>query len=255
MTKSLITLKNISTVVPIANGGSTKILKNLDFTINEGDFITILGSNGAGKSTLFNVLAGNLNVAEGNIILRDRDITHDSALKRTKYISRVFQDPKLGTAPRMTVAENLLLALNRPKAFSLMPRGIKKYLPLFTDITKKMGNGLDSRLQTAVGSLSGGQRQALSFLMATIQKPELLLLDEHTAALDPKTSEQLMHLTNQHVQATQQTALMITHNLEDALAYGNRLIVLHDGRITLDVSGSEKANLTKNDLLSYFAAY
>lgn len=155
----------------------------------------------------------------------------------------------------MTVAENLLLALNRHKSFSLMPRRLNKHLATFTQITKQMGNGLDQRLQTSVGSLSGGQRQALSFLMATIQKPELLLLDEHTAALDPKTSAQLMQLTDEKVTANAQTALMITHNLEDALTYGNRLIVLHDGQITLDVTGAQKAQLTKDDLLNYFASY
>lgn len=255
MNNALITLTDVSTIVPNSNGGTTKILKDLNLTINDGDFISILGSNGAGKSTLFNVLAGGIPVANGSITLKNRNITHENAMKRTKYISRVFQDPKLGTAPRMTVAENLLLALNRQKSFSLLPRGIKKHLTEFTALTKQMGNGLDSRLQTAVGNLSGGQRQALSFLMATIQKPDLLLLDEHTAALDPKTSAQLMKLTNEHVQANHQTALMITHNLEDALIYGNRLLILHDGRITLDVTGSDKANLTKDDLLNYFAAY
>lgn len=255
MNKPLITLTDVSTTVQNSTGTSINILKKLNLTINEGDFITVLGSNGAGKSTLFNVIAGGIKATTGTIKLNNRDITHESELKRTKYISRVFQDPKLGTAPRMTVAENLLLALNRHHSFSLMPRHLNKHLAEFAQITKQMGNGLDQRLQTSVGSLSGGQRQALSFLMATIQKPELLLLDEHTAALDPKTSAQLMHLTNEKVTSNAQTALMITHNLEDALTYGNRLIVLHDGQITLDVTGTAKEQLTKDDLLNYFASY
>lgn len=255
MNKPLFTLKNVSTTVQNSVGLHINILKNLNLTINEGDFITVLGSNGAGKSTLFNVIAGGIPATSGSIMLENRNITNESALKRTKYISRVFQDPKLGTAPRMTVAENLLLALNRNKSFSLMPRQLNKHIDTFTKLTKQMGNGLDQRLQTSVGSLSGGQRQALSFLMATIQKPKLLLLDEHTAALDPKTSAQLMKLTDEKVTANAQTALMITHNLEDALTYGNRLIVLHAGQITLDVTGVEKQKLTKEDLLNYFASY
>lgn len=255
MTNPLISLNNISTTVVNSLGMHTKILKNLDLTINQGDFITILGTNGAGKSTLFNVLAGNTKVSSGSITLNKKNITNVDALKRTKYISRVFQDPKLGTAPRMTVAENLLLALNRDKSFSLAPRKLKKHINSFKEITMEMGNGLDSRMYTPVSNLSGGQRQALSFLMATIKKPTLLLLDEHTAALDPKTSAQLMKLTNKNININKQTALMITHNLDDALTYGNRLLILHDGHVVLDVTGDEKNNLTKETILKYFSAY
>lgn len=255
MNKPLFNLTNISTMVTDSSGNKTTILDNLNLTINEGDFITVLGTNGAGKSTLFNVIAGDIPVTSGVITLNNTAITKDSALKRTKYINRVFQDPKLGTAPRMTVAENLLLALNRQHSFSFMPRKLKKQLPLFVALTKKMGNGLDLRMQTPVGYLSGGQRQALSFLMATIKKPQLLLLDEHTAALDPKTSAQLMQLTDEHIQSNHQTTLMITHNLDDALNYGNRLLILHKGKILLDVAGNEKDNLDKNQILTYFSAY
>ena len=191
MSKPVFSLQNITVTV----GDNVRILDNLNFDIFDGDFITVLGTNGAGKSTLFNTIAGNLKIASGVLKHHDKNIANDSAVSRTDYIARVFQDPKMGTAPRMTVAENLLLAEKRGKKRTLHSRGLtKEKLTEYANITKVMGNNLDTRLQTATGNLSGGQRQALSFLMATRVKPELLLLDEHTAALDPKTSEQLMLL-------------------------------------------------------------
>ncbi|ETI99518.1 MAG: hypothetical protein Q611_LSC00276G0001, partial [Leuconostoc sp. DORA_2] len=206
-------------------------------------------------STLFNTIAGNLKIASGVLKHHDKNIANDSAVSRTDYIARVFQDPKMGTAPRMTVAENLLLAEKRGKKRTLHSRGLtKEKLTEYANITKVMGNNLDTRLQTATGNLSGGQRQALSFLMATRVKPELLLLDEHTAALDPKTSEQLMLATNEQVTKNKLTALMITHNLADALKYGNRLIILNAGKIVLDVRDSDKAALDDTQILKYFMA-
>lgn len=256
MTKTMLEIKNLATYVQKGTPDQTQILKGINLTINDGDFITVLGSNGAGKSTLFNVIAGNLAADEGQVLVGGTtDITHYSETKRTKYMSRVFQDPKLGTAPRMTVAENLLLAEKRGQHRTLKPRNLNQHLEQYRTLTATMGNGLDSRLNTPAGELSGGQRQALSFLMATLQRPDLLLVDEHTAALDPKTSEQLMHVTDQRIREDKLTALMITHHLEDALTYGNRLIALHDGQITLDVRGAEKDKLTKADLLQYFEAY
>lgn len=251
MTKPVFSLKDVIVTV----GDSIQILKSINFDIYDGDFITILGTNGAGKSTLFNTIAGNLSVASGEILHNGNNIAHETAVKRTNYIARVFQDPKMGTAPRMTVAENLLLAEKRGSKRTLRSRGLtQKKLTEYAALTKVMGNNLDRRLNTATGDLSGGQRQALSFLMATRVKPELLLLDEHTAALDPKTSEQLMLATNEQVTANNLTALMITHNLADALKYGNRLIILNAGNIVLDVRDDAKKALDETQILKYFVS-
>lgn len=251
MTKPVFSLKGVIVTV----GDSIQILKSINFDIYDGDFITVLGTNGAGKSTLFNTIAGNLSVASGEILHNGNNIAHETAVKRTNYIARVFQDPKMGTAPRMTVAENLLLAEKRGSKRTLRSRGLtQKKLTEYAALTKVMGNNLDRRLNTATGDLSGGQRQALSFLMATRVKPELLLLDEHTAALDPKTSEQLMLATNEQVTANNLTALMITHNLADALKYGNRLIILNAGNIVLDVRDDEKKALDEMQILKYFVS-
>ena len=251
MTNPVFSLQDIVVTV----GDNVRILDQLSFDIYAGDFITVLGTNGAGKSTLFNTIAGNLPVASGTLSHNGRNITNTTSVSRTNTIARVFQDPKMGTAPRMTVAENLLLAAKRGQKRTLRPRGLSKdKLAEYAQLTKVMGNNLDTRLQTATGDLSGGQRQALSFLMATRVKPELLLLDEHTAALDPKTSEQLMHATNDQVTRNHLTALMITHNLADALKYGNRLIILNAGKIVLDVRDEEKAALDEAKILTYVMA-
>jgi len=249
MTEPVFSLKDIIVTV----GDNVQILKSLNLDIYDGDFITVLGTNGAGKSTLFNTIAGNLAINSGQLLHHGHNIAHESAVARTNYIARVFQDPKMGTAPRMTVAENLLLAENRGRKRTLRSRGLtKEKLTEYAQITQVMGNNLDTRLNTATGNLSGGQRQALSFLMATRVKPELLLLDEHTAALDPKTSEQLMLATNQQVTQNKLTALMITHNLTDALKYGNRLLILNAGNIVLDVRGDDKVALDEAQILKYF---
>lgn len=251
MTKPVFSLQDVVVTV----GDNVRILDQLNVDIYAGDFITVLGTNGAGKSTLFNTIAGNLPVTAGQVLHNGQNITSNTAVSRTNYIARVFQDPKMGTAPRMTVAENLLLAEKRGQNRTLRNRGLTKAkLAEYVQLTKVMGNNLDTRLQTATGDLSGGQRQALSFLMATQVKPELLLLDEHTAALDPKTSEQLMRATNEQVTKNKLTALMITHNLADALKYGNRLIVLNAGKIVLDVRGAEKTALDEKQILTYFIA-
>ncbi|MBZ5964003.1 ATP-binding cassette domain-containing protein [Leuconostoc gelidum subsp. gelidum] len=249
MTEPVFSLKDIIVTV----GDNVQILKSLSLDIYDGDFITVLGTNGAGKSTLFNTIAGNSAIDSGQLLHHGHNIAHESSVARTNYIARVFQDPKMGTAPRMTVAENLLLAENRGQKRTLRSRGLtKEKLTEYAEITKVMGNNLDTRLNTATGNLSGGQRQALSFLMATRVKPELLLLDEHTAALDPKTSEQLMLATNQQVTQNRLTALMITHNLADALKYGNRLLILNAGNIVLDVRGDDKVALDEAQILKYF---
>lgn len=222
---AIVELKNATKVVN--NGFDEKtILDNVSLTIHKHDFITILGGNGAGKSTLFNVISGTLPLTSGSIYILGENVTSYSPEKRAKYLSRVFQDPKMGTAPSMTVAENLLIAKFRGEKRRLVPRRLKRYRKEFQEIIEKIGNGLEKHLDTPIEFLSGGQRQALSLLMATLKRPELLLLDEHTAALDPKTSVALMELTDDFVQRDQLTALMITHHMEDALKYGNRLIVM-----------------------------
>lgn len=252
MSKPILELKNVKTVVNKDTANEATILKGINLTINEGDFITIVGTNGAGKSTLFNVIGGNLHADEGQILHNGKDITKSSEEERTTFLSRVFQDPKLGTAPRMTVAENMLLATKRGERRHLVLRKLKPNMARFTELAATMNNGLEHRMTTATGALSGGQRQALSFLMATLKRPDIILLDEHTAALDPHTSLNLLHATNERITKDHLTALMITHHLEDALTYGNRLIVLKDGQIKADFTGEDKQKLTTEDLYQFF---
>lgn len=238
----------------INNGPKEKkvLLDHINLSIQENEFITVLGGNGAGKSTLFNTISGTMPLSSGKILIEDQDVTQESEENRASLISRVFQDPKMGTAPRMTVAENLLLAKSRGKKRRFRLRQLKQNLDNFYELTKEVGNGLENHLNTPTGDLSGGQRQALSLLMATIQTPELLLLDEHTAALDPKTSKLLMTITAQRIKEQQLTCLMITHRMEDALQYGNRMIVMQKGKIIQDLNEKEKAKLTMTDLLQFF---
>lgn len=252
MNKPILELKNVQTLVNKGTANQTMILKGINLQINAGDFITIVGTNGAGKSTLFNVIGGNLRADNGQILHNGRDITRTSEEDRTAFLARVFQDPKLGTAPRMTVAENMLLATKRGEHRHLVLRKLKQNMARFTKLAATMNNGLENRMMTATGALSGGQRQALSFLMATLKRPDILLLDEHTAALDPHTSLNLLHATNERITKDHLTALMITHHLEDALTYGNRLIVLKDGQIKADFKGKEKQALTVDKLYQYF---
>ena len=252
MTKPILELKDVKTTVKTADGDIIPILKGINLEIRSGDFITIIGTNGAGKSTLFNTIAGSLKPDSGVILHNGQDITKMSEEKRTQFIGRVFQDPKMGTAPRMTVAENLLLATRRGEKRFLKIRKLKQNLPRFEELTKVMNNGLENRLNTFVEGLSGGQRQALSFLMATIKKPDILLLDEHTAALDPHTSENLLSVTDKQIKENNLTALMITHHMEDALKYGNRLLVLKDGKVKADISEEKKNKLQVSDLYRYF---
>lgn len=252
MSKPILELKNVQTLVNKGTANQAMILKGINLQINDGDFITIVGTNGAGKSTLFNVIGGNLQADNGQILHNGRDITKTTEEQRTSFLARVFQDPKLGTAPRMTVAENMLLATKRGEHRHLVFRKLKQNMDRFTKLAATMNNGLEDRMNTATGALSGGQRQALSFLMATLKRPDILLLDEHTAALDPHTSLNLLHATNERITKDHLTALMITHHLEDALTYGNRLIVLKHGEIKADYNAEEKKKLTTEDLYQYF---
>lgn len=249
---TILDLQNIITTVNVGTNEEKQILKNINLKLEDGDFVTLLGTNGAGKSTLLNIINGSITPTSGKIILKNRDLTNLSEVKRAKYISQVFQDPKMGTAPRMTVAENLLLATKRGQRRGLHLRKLDKHMDEFKQKTSQLPNGLNERLNTFVGNLSGGQRQTLSFLMATINRPDLLLLDEHTAALDPNTSRELLELTNKVVHEEKLTCIMITHQLRDAIKYGNRTIILNSGQIVLDVKGEEKKKLTEEDILQYF---
>ena len=250
--KKIVELKNATVQVNNGLNEVKTILDDVNLTIYEHDFLTILGGNGAGKSTLFNVIAGTLMLTSGSISILGKDVTHLPAEKRANYLARVFQDPKMGTAPRMTVAENLLIAKYRGEKRGLLPRKIHAFTDEFQALVARTGNGLEKHLDTPTGLLSGGQRQALSLLMATLKRPELLLLDEHTAALDPKTSVSLMNLTDEFVTGDHLTALMITPHMEDALKYGNRLIVMKDGKIIKDLNQDEKAQLAIADYYQLF---
>ena len=228
-------------------------LNDLNLTLEDGDFVTVIGGNGAGKSTMLNAVAGVWPVDMGKIIIDGKDITRLPEHKRAAYIGRVFQDPMMGTAATMQIDENLALAARRGAGRTLRIGITKKENAEYHELLKTLGLGLEDRMTSKVGLLSGGQRQAVTLLMATLKKPKLLLLDEHTAALDPQTAQRVMDITERLVRENHLTTLMITHNMRDAIHYGNRLLMLHNGRIVLDISGEEKARLTVPDLLALFS--
>ena len=228
-------------------------LQGLSLHLKPGDFATIIGSNGAGKSTMMNAIAGVFYMDEGSITLDGQDITFIPEYKRSRVIGRLFQDPLRGTAPHMTIEENLALAyLRASKGTAPFSRISKKDKEFFREQLSLLHMGLEDRMKNPVGLLSGGQRQALTLLMSTLQRPKLLLLDEHTAALDPKTAKKVLDLTAEMVEEQKLTTLMITHNMRDAIHMGNRLIMMHEGNVIYDVAGEEKKNLTVDDLLHKF---
>lgn len=229
-----------------------RALQGLSLHLKPGDFATVIGGNGAGKSTTLNAIAGVFSVDSGKIIIDGEDLTKKPEHKRAKYIGRVFQDPMLGTAAGMMIEENLALAARRGKTPGLSWSFNDEQHEHFYEMLKELDLGLEERMTAKVGLLSGGQRQALTLLMATLKKPKLLLLDEHTAALDPKTAEKVLGLTDKIVKKDNLTTLMITHNMRDALRFGNRLIMLHNGKVIIDVQGDEKKNLQIPDLLEMF---
>ena len=229
-------------------------LNDLSLTLNNGDFVTVIGGNGAGKSSLLNAIAGTWKPDSGKIYIDDIDVTNMPEYKRAKFLGRVFQDPMMGTAATMGIEENLALAKRRDKHRGLK-WGIKNAeREEYRKLLASLDLGLEDRLTNKVGLLSGGQRQALTLLMASLQKPKLLLLDEHTAALDPKTAQKVLQISDRIVEENNLTTLMITHNMRDAIAHGNRLIMMNEGKIILDVSGEEKKNLTVKDLMSFFSS-
>ena len=228
-------------------------LSDLSLHLNPGDFVTVIGGNGAGKSTMLNAIAGVWAVDSGRILLDGQDVTALPEHKRSKFIGRVFQDPMMGTAPNMQLEENLALAMRRGQRRGLGWGVTKAEREVYREKLKTLNLGLEDRMTVKVGLLSGGQRQALTLLMASLQKPKLLLLDEHTAALDPATAAKVLDLSDRIVADNQLTALMITHNMTDAIKHGNRLIMMNEGRIILDISGEEKKQLTKQMLMDKFA--
>ena len=248
----MLEVKNIYKTFNPGTVNEKKALSGVDLTLADGDFITVIGGNGAGKSTLLNMISGVYSVDSGSIVVDGIDITGMPEHKRAKYFGRVFQDPMTGTAATMEIAENLALAARRGKRRTLRFGVTSKEKEQYRKLLKTLDLGLEDRLTSKVGLLSGGQRQAITLLMATLQQPKLLLLDEHTAALDPKTSAKVLALTQKIISENKLTAMMVTHNMNDAITYGNRLIMMHEGRIILDISGEEKKQLTVEALLHKF---
>ena len=249
----MLEIKNISKTFNPGTINEKKALSDLSLTLKDGDFVTVIGGNGAGKSTLLNAVAGVWPVDCGSILLDGEDITALPEHKRAKYIGRVFQDPMMGTAPNMQMEENLALAMRRGQRRGLRWGVTKAERQEYREKLKTLGLGLEDRMTVKVGLLSGGQRQELTLLMASLRKPKLLLLDEHTAALDPKTAAKVLALSEEIISAHKLTTLMVTHNMHDAIVHGNRLIMMHNGRVILDISGEEKKQLTVEDLLAKFS--
>ena len=249
----MLELKNISKTFFPGTVHEKTALDNLSLTLHEGDFVTVIGGNGAGKSTMLNAIAGTFSVDSGSILIDGKDVTRLPEFKRAALLGRVVQDPMMGTAPTMQIQENLALAARRGKhrglKWGITPQEEQEYYQKLKDLDL----GLEDRMKAKVGLLSGGQRQALTLLMAALQKPKLLLLDEHTAALDPRTAAKVLELSDKIVEENHLTTMMITHNMKDAIAHGNRLIMMDAGHVVLDISGEEKKKLTVSDLLTLFS--
>lgn len=248
----MLEVKNVTKTFNPGQITERKALRGIDLALNEGDFVTVIGGNGAGKSTLLNMIAGVYTCDTGSIVLNGADITGMKEHSRAKFLGRVFQDPMMGTAASMQIEENLAMAYRRGKKRGLGWGISAKERTFYKEHLAKLDLGLENRMQAKVGLLSGGQRQALTLLMATLQKPQLLLLDEHTAALDPKTAKKVLELTEYFVKKDNLTTFMVTHNMKDAIRYGNRLIMMLDGKIVYEASGEEKKNLQVKDLLEKF---
>lgn len=250
----MLEIKNAVKVFAPSTPNEMKALNGLNLTLEDGEFVTIIGSNGAGKSTLFNAICGNFWLDSGSIILDGEHITFKSEHKRAKVIGRIFQDPMKGTAPNLTIEENLALAYSRSKHAGLRIAVTKKERQMFKDALAEFGMGLEERMNTKVGLLSGGQRQVVTLLMATLVPPKLLLLDEHTAALDPATADKVMEITKSIVAKNNLTTLMITHNVNQALETGTRTIMLDSGNIIFDIHEEERKNMTIDSLMAMYSA-
>ena len=249
----MLELKNVTKVFNPGTVNEKVALDNVSLTLEDGDFVTVIGGNGAGKSTMLNSISGVWKPDEGQILIDGADVTQMPEYKRARFLGRVFQDPMMGTAAGMGIDENLALASRRGKRRGLGWGITKAEREHYRELLAPLGLGLEDRLSTKVGLLSGGQRQAVTLLMASMQQPRLLLLDEHTAALDPKTAAKVLSLSDQIIEANGLTALMVTHNMHDAITHGNRLIMMHNGGIILDISGEEKKKLTVEQLLAQFS--
>ena len=249
----MLKIENVCKTFNAGTVNEKKALQGLNLELKEGEFVTVIGGNGAGKSTMLNAVAGVWGVDSGRITIGDVDVTNLPEYKRAQYIGRVFQDPMMGTAATMQIEENMALASRRGKARTLRIGITKAERESYREQLKILDLGLEDRMTAKVGLLSGGQRQALTLLMATLQKPKLLLLDEHTAALDPKTAAKVLEATEKIVKKDNLTTMMITHNMRDAIAYGDRLIMMYNGHVAVDVRGEEKKNLTVEQLLNLFS--
>ena len=248
----MLEIKNLTKTFFPGTPNEHTALRGLELTLKDGEFVTIIGSNGAGKSTLFNAICGTIQPDAGSIVLNGKDITFTPEHKRAKLIGRVFQDPMKGTAPTMSIEENLALAYSRTYSGPLAPAINKRNREIFRDALARYGMGLEDRMKTKVGLLSGGQRQVVTLLMCTLVMPQLLLLDEHTAALDPATAEKIMDITNSIVAENKLTTMMITHNIKSALTTGDRTLMLDGGQIIFDLSGEERANMSVEQLLKLY---
>ena len=248
----MLEIKNVHKTFNPGTINEKKALNGIDLTLNEGDFVTVIGGNGAGKSTMLNMVAGVYPVDCGSIVIDGVDVTKLPEHKRAKYIGRVFQDPMTGTAANMQILENLALASRRGSHRGLGAGVKRKEKEEYKEVLKHLDLGLEDRLTSKVGLLSGGQRQAITLLMAALKQPKLLLLDEHTAALDPKTAAKVLEISDKIIAENQLTAMMVTHNMKDAIVHGNRLIMMHEGKVIYDVAGEEKKNLQVKDLLAKF---
>lgn len=249
----MLELKNVTKVFNPGTVNEKVALNNVSLTLEDGDFVTVIGGNGAGKSTMLNAISGVWKPDEGQILIDGVDVTPMPEYKRARFLGRVFQDPMMGTAAGMGIDENLALASRRGKRRGLGWGITKAEREHYRELLAPLGLGLEDRLSTKVGLLSGGQRQAVTLLMASMQQPRLLLLDEHTAALDPKTAAKVLELSDQIIESNGLTALMVTHNMHDAIVHGNRLIMMHNGGIILDISGEDKKKLTVEQLLAQFS--
>ena len=248
----MLELKNISKYYNAGTVNEMCLFNDFNLSIDDGEFVSVVGSNGSGKTSMLNLICGSIPVDSGTIVMGGTDITKMPEYKRQRRIGRVYQHPAMGTCPNMTLLENMALADNKGKPFNLLPGTNKSRIDFYRDQLKILGLGLEDKMGVKVGVLSGGQRQAMALLMSTMTPIEFLILDEHTAALDPKTAAKVMELTDRIVREGQLTTLMITHNMRDAIQYGNRLIMLHDGHVILDIAGEEKKKLTVPDLLEQF---
>lgn len=248
----MLELKNIKKYFNVGTVDQVTLFDNFNFSVNKGEFISVIGSNGSGKTTLLNLICGSVAPDDGRIIFDGKDITLINEYKRAAFIGRVYQDPKMGTCPELTIIENMALADNKGKPFGLSPAVNKKKIEYYKELAAQCDMGLENRMNVKVGALSGGQRQALALIIAEMTDIKLLILDEHTAALDPKTSENIMRLTDKMVKEKDITTLMVTHNLRFAVEYGTRLVMMHEGKCITDISGNEKKTASVDDLLGKF---